>query len=156
MTPPSLITYMSVVSCDSVRLAFLIAGLNDLNVLSADLQNVYLNADCHEKIYVVRGPEFGSNQGCVFIIRKALYGLKSMGAAWRALLSESISAMGFKGTKADADVYIHAQVKPDGLEYYEMLLIYVDDILCVSHNPKPVMDEIGKLYTEKNESDGVP
>lgn len=29
-----------------------------------------------------------------------------------------------------------------------MLLIYVDDILCVSHNPKPVMDEIGKLYVQ--------
>jgi hypothetical protein len=64
--------------------------------------------------------------------------------------------MGFKGTKADPDVYIHAQVKPDGFEYYEMLLIYVDDILCVSHDPKPVMDEIGKLYTVKKESVGVP
>ncbi len=31
--------------------------------------------------------------------------------------------MGFKGTKADPDVYICAQVKPDGFEYYEMLLI---------------------------------
>jgi hypothetical protein len=51
-----------------------------------------------------------------------------MGAPWRALLSESIAAMGFKGIKADLDVYIHVQVKPDGFEYYEMLLIYVDDI----------------------------
>ncbi len=76
MASPSLITYMSVVSRDSVQIVFLIAGLNDLNVLSADLQNACLNADCREKIYVVRGPEFGSNQGCVFIIRKALYGLK--------------------------------------------------------------------------------
>jgi hypothetical protein len=52
----------------------LIPGLNDLGVLSADLQNAYLNADCHEKIYVVRGLEFGSYQGCVFIICKALNG----------------------------------------------------------------------------------
>jgi hypothetical protein len=124
----------------------LIAGLNDLNVLSADLQNAHLNADCHEKIYVVGGLEIGSNQGCVFIICKALYGEFYF----------RIVAMGFKGTKADPDVYIHAQVKPDGFEYYEMLLIYVDDILCVSHDPKPVMDEIGKLYTVKKESVGVP
>jgi hypothetical protein len=55
--------------------------------------------------------------------------------------------MGFKGTKADPDMYICVQVKPDGFEYYEMLLIYVDDILCVSHNPKPVMDEI--IYSEE-------
>ncbi len=138
MAPPSLITYASVI----VQIAFLIAGLNDLNVLSADLQNVYLSADCCEKIYFVRGPKFGSNQGCVFIIHKALYGLKSARAAWRALLSELIAVMGFKGTKADPDVYIHAQVKPDGFEYYEMILIYVDD-------------KIGKLYIVKKESVGV-
>lgn len=29
-------------------------------------------------------------------------------------------------------------------------------IFCVSHNPKPIMDEIGKLYTMKTESVGVP
>jgi hypothetical protein len=90
--PPPSITYSSVVSRDSVRLAFLIAALNDLDVMSCDLQNAYLNADCREKIFVVAGPEFGSKQGCVFIVRKALYGLKSAGAAWRALFSEMVQA----------------------------------------------------------------
>jgi len=66
--PPSSITYSSFVSRESVQLAFLIAVLNDLDIMSCDLQNVYLNADCHEKIFVVDGPEFGSKQGCVFII----------------------------------------------------------------------------------------
>jgi hypothetical protein len=68
---------VSVESRDSVRIAFLTTALNDLNVLSADLQNAYLNANCHEKIYVVGGPELDSNQGCVFIFCKALYGLKA-------------------------------------------------------------------------------
>jgi hypothetical protein len=36
---PGSITYLSVVSCDSVRLAFLIAGLNDLDVLAGDVTN---------------------------------------------------------------------------------------------------------------------
>jgi hypothetical protein len=53
---------------------FLIPGFNDLGVLSADLQNAYLNADCHEKMYIVGGPEIGSYQGCVFLICKAPYG----------------------------------------------------------------------------------
>jgi len=34
-------TYSSVVSRDSVQLAFLIAGLNDLGVMVADLENAY-------------------------------------------------------------------------------------------------------------------
>jgi len=150
--PPSSITYSSVVSRESMRLAFLIAALNDLDVMSCDLQNAYLNADCREKIFVVAGPEFGSKQGCVFIIRKALYGLKSAGAAWRSLFSEMIQAMGFKNTKADPDVYIREQTKPNGFEYYEMLLVYVDDVLTVSHAPQIIMDEIGRLFTVKKVS----
>ena len=46
---PGLLTYSSVVSRDSVRLAFLIAGLNDLDVLAGDVTNAYLNAKCREK-----------------------------------------------------------------------------------------------------------
>ena len=45
---PGLITYSSVVSRDSVRLAFLIAGLNDLNVLAGDVTNAYLNTSCRD------------------------------------------------------------------------------------------------------------
>jgi hypothetical protein len=60
--------------------------------------------------------------------------LKSAGAAWRALLVESIAVMGFKSTKADWDVYIHAQVKPKGFQYFDILPNYVDDILCVSQS----------------------
>ena len=47
---PLSITYSSVVSRDSVRLAFLIAALNDLDIMSCDIGNAYLNAPCREKI----------------------------------------------------------------------------------------------------------
>jgi hypothetical protein len=43
-TAPSSMTYSSVVSCDSIRLAFLIGALNDLDIMSCDLENAYLNA----------------------------------------------------------------------------------------------------------------
>ena len=56
-TPPTF-TYSSVVSRDSVRIAFLVAALNDLDILACDIQNAYLTADCREKIYTIAGPEF--------------------------------------------------------------------------------------------------
>ena len=43
---PGSITYSSVVSRDSIQLAFLIAGLNDLDVLAGDVTNANLNAPC--------------------------------------------------------------------------------------------------------------
>ena len=78
----SSITYSSVVLRDSVRLAFLVAGLNDLDVLAGDVTNAYLNAKCREKIWFEGGIETGEDKGKVLIVTHALYGLKSSGAAW--------------------------------------------------------------------------
>ena len=40
------------------RIAFLAATLNDLNVLTADVQNAYLNVLTGEKVYTIAGLEF--------------------------------------------------------------------------------------------------
>jgi hypothetical protein len=90
------------------------------------------------------------------IIRRALYGLKSSGAAWRALFASTLTDIGFKSTLADPDVWIRPQVKPDGFEYYEMVLVYVDDILVLSHEVKSTMDAISALYHLKESSVGEP
>ncbi len=62
--PPKESVYSSVVSRDSVRLAFLIAALNSLEVLSADVQNAYINSKTKERVYTKAGLEFGEdNEG---------------------------------------------------------------------------------------------
>jgi hypothetical protein len=53
--------YASIVSRDSVRLAFMLASLNDLKVLVGDVQNAYLNAPTEEQCYCIAGQEFGAN-----------------------------------------------------------------------------------------------
>jgi hypothetical protein len=80
--PPVSITYLSVVSCNSVQIAFMLAALNDLDILACDIGNAYLNAPCREKVWCVAGSEFGSRRGTVIKIVRALYGLKSSGASW--------------------------------------------------------------------------
>ncbi|MFN9978500.1 MAG: hypothetical protein ACK53Y_01230, partial [bacterium] len=55
--PPSNLTYSSVVARDSIRLAFLIAALNDLEVLGGDIGNAYLQAPTKEKVHTICGPE---------------------------------------------------------------------------------------------------
>jgi hypothetical protein len=47
---PTSITYSSVVSRDSMRIAFLIAALNDLDIMACEDSNAYLNAPYREKI----------------------------------------------------------------------------------------------------------
>ncbi|KAI2489216.1 Reverse transcriptase (RNA-dependent DNA polymerase) [Fragilaria crotonensis] len=144
---PSSVTYSSVVSRNSIRLAFLIAGLNDLDVLAGDVTNAYLNAPCREKIWFEGQVETGPDAGKVLVITRALYGLKSSGAAWRADLAATLRDIGFSSTRADPDVWI----KPKE-SHYEMILVYVDDILIFAKAPREIMDELGKLYELKPES----
>jgi Reverse transcriptase (RNA-dependent DNA polymerase) len=91
--PPASITYSSVVSRESVRIMRLVAALNDIEILSADIQNEYLHAPCRERIWVRAGPEFGTDEGSVMLIVMALYGLKSSGAAFRSMLADHLHDM---------------------------------------------------------------
>ena len=135
--PPTSVTYSSVVARDSVRICLLIAALNDLDLQSADIEHAYLTAPCSEKVWTRGGREFGSDMGKAFIIAKALYGLKSSGAAFRSFLAETLDVeLGFKSTLADPDVWIRAAIKPDGEKYYEYILVYVDDLLCIRYDAK--------------------
>ena len=155
--PPSSITYASVVSRESVRLAFLIAALNGLEVLAADISGAFLNAPCREKIYIKHcGPEFGIYQGRTAIVERALYGLKSSGAAWRSHCADVIRDMGFQMCKADNDVWLRRSKKPDGEPYYELLLVYTDDLLAISMEPMKILDGINSHFLLKEDSIGPP
>ena len=149
-TPTSL-TYSSVVSRDLVRIILLIATLNGLQVMACDIQNAYLTANCREKIWTYVGPEFDSERWQPMIIKKALYGLKSSGAAFRTHLAETLHDIGFKPTKADPNVWIRLAVKPDGSEYYEYIMCYVDDILSVSLDAKSILRSLQGQFKLKGD-----
>jgi Reverse transcriptase (RNA-dependent DNA polymerase) len=155
--PPSTVTYASVVSRESVRIAFLIAALNDLDIMAADIQGAYLNAPCGEKVYMILGPEFGKlNEGRIGVIVKALYGLKTSAYAWRSHLAETLRELNFEMCAADNDVWLRKAVKEDGTEYYEYVLVYTDDILAISHAPLEILNCLDQHYVLKPGSIGPP
>ena len=79
---PTTITYASVVSHESVRIALTLAALNGLEVKTTDIENAYLTAPVNKKIWCTLGPEFGSEAGKHAIVVHSLYGLKSAGTAF--------------------------------------------------------------------------
>ena len=92
---PDTITYSSVVTRETVCIAFTMAVLHDLEVKAADLLNDYEMAPMHEKIWMVLGPEFGDIGGKYIIIVRALYGLKGAEASFRAHLAQCMQKLGF-------------------------------------------------------------
>jgi hypothetical protein len=90
------------------------------------------------------------------IIKKALYGLKSSGAAFRAHLAETLDAMGYKPSYKDPDVWLRPAVKPDGFKYYEYILCYVDGVLSISADPKKTMRRIQEDFKLKDDKIAEP
>jgi hypothetical protein len=131
-----------------VWLFFLLAALNNLDVLACDIQNAYINTVTKEKIWFHGGDEMGSNKGKVIIIVHALYGLKSSGAQWREHVAQTLWNGEFMSCKADPDLWLKPATKPDGSKIYEYVLCCMDD--CQGLDPPGFMDYLRTVYTLKD------
>ena len=154
---PATLTYASVVSRESVRIALTIAALNDLEVKTADIKNAYLTAPVSEKIWTILGPEFGQDSGKKAVVVRALYGLKSAGAAFRNHLADCMNFLGYQSCLADPDLWFKAETNPsNNHKYYSYVLLYVDDVLCIHHDGESTIKIIDKYFKMKDGSIGDP
>ena len=62
------LTYASVVSLDTVKLAFIAAELQGLKAVAADIGSAYIQAYTKDKVYTIAGPEFRQYEGQVLLI----------------------------------------------------------------------------------------
>ena len=120
--------------------------------MSCDLENAYLNAPCREKIWFEGGLECGEDKGKVCVVVRSIYGLKSAGAAFRAALAEVLKDLGYMSTKAYPDIWIREAVKPNDHKYYEMLFVYVNNILALSHQAEDAIKQITTFFKTKDGS----
>ena len=150
--------YSGVVSRESIRIALTYAALLGLPAIGGDIKGAYLQAPSSEKHYIICGPEFGmENIGKVALIRRALYGGKVAGRDFWHHLRECMTRLGFTSSKADPDVWFRQSTRATGEEYYEYVLLYVDDVIVISENAEKVLrDEIGQQWTLKEDSIGPP
>ena len=64
--------------------------------------------------------------------------------------------LGYDCCLADPDLWMREAVHSDGTEYYEYILLYVDNALCVSEFPKEALLHIDKFFPMKKGSIGPP
>jgi hypothetical protein len=64
--------------------------------------------------------------------------------------------MGFTPCRADNDVWMRPAVKPNGEKYYEYIFVYTDDIMVISHEPKPILEKLNVYFLLKPDSIGQP
>jgi len=109
-----------------------------------------MNAPTNEKIVITCGLEFGAQfKGRLAKIVRAQCGLKGSGQAWRSHLAKVLlddENLGFHMCKAHNDVWHMTTTKRDGTKHCEHILVYTDDILCLSMNPKSILDYLDQRY----------
>lgn len=150
-------TYAGVVSRETVRIAFVYAALNGLDVTAGDIQNAYLTAPSSEKYWTICGPEFGPElQGSKALIVRALYGTKCAGRDFRNHLRGCMEMLNYQPCLADPDLWMRDAVDRNGHEYYEYVLLYVDDCLVIGENAKDQIMQIDKYFPMKPSSIGPP
>ena len=155
---PELSAFAGVVSHESVRIALTYAALNRIDVAAADIKIIYLQVPLSEKYYVICGAEFGLESiGKVALIQQALYREKSSGSDFQKDVPSCMQHLHFESCKADLDLWMRKAQKDDDTPYWEKVLLYINDALCISTNPKNVLKhEIGKYYFIKEGSAGSP
>jgi hypothetical protein len=153
----SFLTCASVVLRETVRTALTIAALHVLDVEAADMENAYLTALTTEKLWTVCGPEFGPDQGKKALIVRALYGLKGSGASYCNHISYCMRHLQYEPCKADPDLRMKPMTRPqDDFQYYAYVIIYVDDILAISHDVLGDPKKIDLYFKMKKGSMGDP
>ena len=139
-----------------MRIALTIAALNGLKVLACDIHNAFLTAKCRDKCYTRSGPEFGSYQGKLTLITRALYRLNTSSASFRSYLVETLYELGYTPTKSDSYLWLRKAVKADEFQYYDMVLCYVDDVMCISDDPMKTMKGIQRTFKLKDDKIDEP
>ena len=119
--------------------------LNEIDVKSFNVKNTFLSAPCKEKLYITAGKEFGVAQSKLFITVQVSYGIKSASASFHVFMAEYFDELDFKSCDTDNDVWMRRATKEIGFEFYEYVIMYIDDILVMSNKATEVLNQIGKM-----------
>ena len=99
--------YAGVVSRESIRIVFLYAALNGLDIFAANIPNTYLQAPSSRKDYIICRVEFGiENIGHVGLIHQALYGGKTAGKDFHNHFQSCMHYLKLSSCPADPDVWM--------------------------------------------------
>ena len=80
------------------------------------------------------------------MVVRVLYGFQSSGSAFCNHLASCMEALDYLPCRSDADAWMQKARKSNGTEYYEYMVLYVDDCLAISETPKETVLQLDKLF----------
>lgn len=129
--------FAPVARIETIRVILALAGSSGWRVHHLDVKSAFLNGRLEDEVYVKQpeGFERRNEEGKVYKLSKALYGLRQAPRAWNACLDQYLKKLGFMRCSLDYSVYTR---KKQG----RILIIgvYVDDLLVTGSCPNDVKE----------------
>ena len=138
--------FSPVVKMYSMRVMLGLATSMNLEIEQLDVKTIFLHGDLEKEIYMEQPEGFTikSKEHLVCRLKKSLYGLKQTLRQWYKKFDSFMVKHGYDRTAFDHCVF----VKKFSYGEFIILLLYVDDMLIVSHNTS----KIDKLKNELSKS----
>jgi hypothetical protein len=128
-------TYSPVMKYKTLRLLLAIVAAQDLEMELFDVITAYLNAPLKETVFMQQpegfeqGGNFREQLQLVWLLLKAIYGLKQAGREWNTLLDSFVRSLGFTRCSSDTCLYMKCSRTRHSL----YIPVYVDDIPSAFH-----------------------
>ena len=133
-----------------MRIVFTYASLNGLDIMVSGIQNAYLQSPISEKYWTICGPDFGPElQGCKAYIAQKLYQNCCAGRDFRQDHRECREILGYTSCLTYTYLCIRKVINDDGCEYYEYMLLCVDNCLCIYGQPQEAFEEVNRYFPMK-------
>ncbi|GJT41272.1 ribonuclease H-like domain, reverse transcriptase, RNA-dependent DNA polymerase [Tanacetum coccineum] len=140
--------FAPVARMETIRLLLAIAANNKWEVHHLDVKSAFLHGDLKEEVYVTQPEGFVKRQdnGKVYRLIKALYGLRQAPRAWNIKLDNTLKSLDFK--KCALEQAIYTKTSKDSTL---LIGVYVDDLI-ITGTPKKEIDKF-KAQMEEIEGD---
>jgi hypothetical protein len=133
-------TYAPVVSWSTVRLLLVLSVTLGLATKQVDYTLAFVQAGINEEVYVEM-PKLFEKSGCVYKLKRNIYGLRQAPVNWFNRLKTGLETRGFVQSKKDPCLFISKDV---------ICLCYVDDCLFFAKDETLITQMIENLQTEFN------
>ncbi|GKB25008.1 ribonuclease H-like domain, reverse transcriptase, RNA-dependent DNA polymerase, partial [Tanacetum coccineum] len=129
--------FAPVARMETIRLLLAIAANNKWQVHHLDVKSAFLHGDLQEEVYVTQPEGFikRNDNGKVYRLIKALYGLRQAPRAWNIKLDNTLKSLDFK--KCALEQAIYTRTERDSIL---LVGVYVDDLI-ITGTPKKEIDK---------------
>ncbi|CAM8884628.1 unnamed protein product [Rhodiola kirilowii] len=138
--------FAPVVKYKTMRLLIAMAAVYDWEIEQMDVKTAFLHGDLEETIYMNLPVGFidKNSPDFVCLLNKLIYGLKQSPRQWNKKFDSCMLTLGFTRSRYDTCMYM----KVGKSDSHILGLLYVDDILLMSHSIIAIADvkELKKLF----------